>query len=56
MVTDVWDKAVVAQHAPEWPELFATWMQNVLNDERSNALSIFVYIEPCRVFEGAAAL
>ena len=53
---DARDKAMVTEQGADWLELFATWMQNVLNDERSNAFSIFVYTETCRVFEGAAAL
>ena len=53
---EAWDKAMVTQHGADWPELFATWMQKVLTDQRSNAFSIFVYNETCRTFEGAAAL
>ena len=53
---DAWDKAMLTEHKADWPELFATWMQEVLNDNRSNAFSIFVHTETCRVFGGAAAL
>ena len=53
---DAWDKAMLTEHGADWPEVFATWMQNVLNVNRSNAFSIFVYTETCREFEGAAAL
>ena len=53
---DAWDKAMVIQYGDEWPETFATWMQGVLMDSRSNAFSIFVHEETCRVFDGAAAL
>ena len=53
---DAWDKATVIEYGDEWPETFATWMQEVLIDSRSNAFSIFVYEETCRVFDGAAAL
>ena len=53
---EAWDKAMVTEHGADWPELFATWMQEVLTDPRSNAFSIFVYDETCRVFQGAAAL
>ena len=53
---DAWVKAMVTEHGADWPELFATWMQNVLNDNRSNAFSSYVYTETCRVFAGAAAL
>ena len=53
---DAWDKAMVIEYGNEWPEKFATWMQELLIDSRSNAFSIFVYEETCRVFDGAAAL
>ena len=53
---EAWDKAMVTQHGADWPEMFATWMQEVLTDKRSNALSTFVYNETCRVFQGTAAL
>ena len=47
---------MVIEYGDEWPETFAKWMQEVLIDSRSNAFSIFVYEETCRVFDGAAAL
>ena len=53
---DAWDKAMLIEYKDEWPETFATWIQEVLMDSRSNAFSIFVYGETCRVFDGAAAL
>ena len=53
---EAWDKAMVIEYGDEWPETFATWIQEVLMDSRSNAFSIFVYGETCRVFDGAAAL
>ena len=53
---EAWDKEMVTQHGAKWASLFATWMQNVLDDERSNAFSTFVYNETCRVFHGVAAL
>ena len=53
---DAWDKAMLTEHGADWPELFATWMQNVLNDTRSNALSIFMHTETRRAFDGNAAL
>jgi len=51
-----WDQAMVNQHGASWPSLFSTWVQNVLNDGRSNAFSTFVYDETRRVFDGASAL
>ena len=47
---------MLTKYGGEWPEKFATWMQEVVTDSRSNAFSIFVYEETCRVFDGAAAL
>jgi hypothetical protein len=51
-----WDKEMVEQHGADWADLFAKWMQNVLEDGCSNAFSTFVYNETCRVFHGTAAL
>ena len=53
---EAWDKAMVNEYKDEWPEKFASWMQELLMDPRSNAFSIFVHAETCRVFDGAAAL
>ena len=53
---DTWDEAMVREHGPKWASVFAGWMQSVLEDERSNAFSTFVYNETCRVFQGTAAL
>ena len=53
---EAWDKEMVQEHKAGWASLFAKWMQNVLDDESSNAFSTFVYNETCRVFHGTAAL
>ena len=53
---ETWDKEMVKQHGANWGSIFAKWMQNVLDDECSNAFSTFVYNETCRVFHGTAAL
>jgi len=53
---EAWDKEMVKQHGANWASVFAKWMQNVLDDECSNAFSTFVYNETCRVFHGTAAL
>ena len=53
---DAWDHEMVSQHRANWASVFVGWMQNVLNDERSNAFSEFVYNETRRVFDGAVAL
>ena len=51
-----WDEAMLAEHHPLWPMAFATIMQGVLGDERTNAFSVFVYNETLRVFSSHAAL
>ena len=53
---DAWDHEMVSQHGANWASVFAGWVQNVLNDERSNAFSEFVYNETRRVFQGVVAL
>ena len=53
---EAWDKEMVKEHGANWASLFAKWVQNVLDDESSNAFSKFVYNETCRVFHGTAAL
>ena len=53
---ETWDQAMVTQHGANWASLFAGWVQKVLDDEGSNAFSLFVYSETCRVFHGTAAL
>ena len=53
---EAWDKEMVKQHRAAWGETFAKWMQKVLEEEKGNAFSAFVYTETCRVFHGTAAL
>jgi len=53
---DAWDEAMVAEHRGNWASVFSGWVQHVLDDERSNAFSAFVYNETCRVLSGSAAL
>ena len=53
---DEWDDAMVRDHGSKWAEVFAGWIQTVLDDERSNAFSTFVFNETCRVFHGVVAL
>ena len=31
---DAWDDKMVAEHKKNWPEVFAGWMQQVLNDKK----------------------
>ena len=51
-----WDAAMVVEHRAEWGLHFTGWMQRILDDEVTNAFSVFVYNETCRIFKGAAAL
>ena len=51
-----WDEAMLAEHTYNWPMIFAGFMQGVLDDERTNAFSDFVYNETLRVFSSHAAL
>jgi hypothetical protein len=53
---NAWDKAMVDQHGSEWASLFSAWVQGVLDDERSNAFSLFVYNETRRIFGNVSAL
>ena len=51
-----WDVAMVAEHKANWGLQFVAWMQGVLDDTTTNAFSLFVYNETCRVFKGTVAL
>ena len=53
---EAWDQEMVTQHKGDWAKLFSSWMQSVLDDDRSNAFSLFVSNEACRVFHGSVAL
>ena len=53
---EAWDQKMLAEHGGEWARVFAGWMENVLEDDRSNAFSLFVYSETLRVFKDSAAL
>ena len=53
---DEWDKAMVSQLKSKWAEVFSGWMQELLENERSNAFSTFVYNETCRVLSDTVAL
>ena len=53
---EAWDHEMVAQHGENWGSRFSEWMQAVLEAERSNAFSLFVHAETCRVFNATAAL
>ena len=49
-------RAMVTEHKLDWGGKFAAWIHGVLNSEDSNAFSVFIYNETCRVFHGSAAL
>ena len=51
-----WDQAMVAQYGGAWASTFVGWIESVLEDERSNAFSVFVYKETLRVFHAIVAL
>ena len=51
-----WDETMLAEHQHVWPMVFAGYMKGVMDDERTNAFSEFVYNETLRVFSGHAAL
>ena len=53
---EAWDQEMVAEHGATWAVVFSEWMHSVLDDERSNAFSLFVHSETCRVFHATAAL
>ena len=53
---DAWDEAMVDEHKGIWASVFSGWVQHVLDSERSNAFSTFVYNETVRVLSGNAAL
>jgi hypothetical protein len=53
---ETWDHEMVNAHGAKWGGVFSEWIQAVLNDERSNAFSFFVYNETCRVFHTTTAL
>ena len=54
---EAWDQAMLVQHGKDWAAVFSGWVQELLDDEgKSNAFSLFVYSETCRVFQGIAAI
>ncbi len=53
---EAWDQAMVTEHKENWATTFSGWVQGLLDDETSNAFSVFVYNETCRIFKDTAAL
>ena len=51
-----WDQAMLEEYGGDWPMIFSGWIQGVLDDERSNAFSLFVHRETARVFQNTSAL
>ena len=46
-----WDDAMVEQHKGKWAEIFAGWMQEIINKPESNAFSVFMHNETNRVLK-----
>ena len=53
---EAWDQAMVNEYKENWATTFSGWMQGILEDERTNAFSVFIYNETCRIFKNTAAL
>ena len=56
---DAWDEKMVVEHKGTWGGLFATWMQQVLDDYEQgvgNSISLFVHRETRRCFDFVPAL
>ena len=55
-----WDERMLEEHGGEWPNVFATYVQHVLDDLAtegcSNAFSLFVHNETLRCMSGGLAL
>ena len=51
-----WDLHMVHEYGAAWADTFAGWIQEVLDDDRSNAFSLFVHSETKRVFKDLVAL
>ena len=51
-----WDAKMLDDYRGEWAMRFLSWIQNVLDKKESNAFSLFVYDESCRLFHGTIAL
>ena len=49
---ETWDQDMVTPHGANWASRVAGWVQNVLDDERSNAFSVFVHKETISMFHG----
>ena len=56
---EVWDAAMVQMHGTNWGNVFAGYIQRLLEQHIegvTNELSQFVHNEACRVFHDKAAL
>ena len=56
---DEWDRAMLTEHKAAWPRVFASWMQNVLDDlahGNAHAFSAFVYSETRRCLDDQPGL
>ena len=56
---EAWDAKMLEHHGDKWPEVFAGWVQRILDDHETgmgNAFSLFVHAETRRCFDTAPAL
>ena len=56
---DAWDATTRQQHGGDWPEVFAGWVQRLLEENEAgagNAFSLFVHAETRRCFDGVPGL
>jgi hypothetical protein len=53
---ETWDQEMVLQHGENWASVFSGVVQTVLEDERTNAFSLFMNAETRRVFKDSWAL
>ena len=56
---EAWDERMLQEHGDEWPAVFATWAQSIVERHQGGevaAFSRFVHLETQRVLEGEVAL
>ena len=56
---DAWDATMCQQHGGYWPEVFAGWVQRLLEENEAgagNVFSLFVHAETRRCFDGVPGL
>ena len=56
---EAWDEKMLQEHAEDWGQTFASWMQRIIDEVDSgvgNAFSAFIHAETERNFSGVPAL